>query len=49
MLDGYDIRSVQEAMGHKDIRTTEVYLHVARAMRGELGSPLDRLKDGDRH
>jgi integron integrase len=40
---GYDIRSVQELLGHRDVRTTMTYLHVMN--RGALGvkSPLDRL------
>jgi integrase len=41
--DGYDIRTVQELLGHRDVRTTMIYLHVMQ--RGALGvkSPMDRL------
>ena len=43
VLRGVDIRSVQELLGHVDLRTTMIYVQLARAMRGEISSPLDDL------
>ncbi len=41
--DGYDIRTVQEVLGHRDVLTPMIYLHVMT--RGALGvkRPIDRL------
>ncbi|OHB66153.1 MAG: hypothetical protein A2V70_09560 [Planctomycetes bacterium RBG_13_63_9] len=35
LADGYDIRTVQELLGHKDVRATMIYTHVFN--RGGLG------------
>jgi integron integrase len=43
ILRGVDIRSIQELLGHADVRTTEIYTRLAKAMRGEITSPLDDL------
>jgi integrase len=40
--NGYDIRTVQELMGHKDVRTTMIYTHVLNRGPGAVRSPLDR-------
>jgi site-specific recombinase XerD len=43
MSQGYDIRTVQELLGHADVSTTMIYTHMLQ--RGPLGvrSPADQL------
>jgi integron integrase len=42
---GHNVKTVQDLLGHKDIRTTMIYLHVMESGTTDVRSPLDLLDD----
>lgn len=43
LQSGYDIRTVQELLGHNDVKTTMIYTHVLKVGGGGVRSPIDVL------
>ena len=44
LLQGVDIRQIQDYLGHSNVETTMVYTHVVRDMRNPAKSPLDAMR-----
>ena len=44
---GYDIRTIQELLGHRDVASTMIYTHMLNRGAAGVRSPLERVEGGD--
>jgi site-specific recombinase XerD len=46
--NGIDLRYIQEILGHKSSKTTEIYTHVSNKDLMKIRNPLDQILEGKR-
>ena len=47
LMQGVNIREVQEYLGHASVETTMIYTHVIRTLTNKAESPLDAIRSAE--